>query len=134
MVRNYRKPLIVHWAEGTAATSSCRVKPAGDGFRYRLQAGAERPVCDNRHRRPEGQGVLFSFCGKYYYTLDGERKSRGVDNMAIVRVEVSREEGFSTFMAECPLCHVKSKKKLNDLRGKEAVRTYSNPRLCTIHH
>ena len=105
MVRNYRKPLIVVGPKvllrHPLAVSSLQEMTSGTTFKPVLSDTSVISAADAQ----KVKRIVF-VCGKYYYTLDGERKSRGVDNMAIVRVEVSCEECSSTFFAESSLFNV----------------------------
>jgi len=86
MVRNYRKPLVVVGPKMLlrhhSAVSTLDDMRTGTSFRPVLAdpAVAKEPQRVNR--------VVF-VTGKHFYALDKERQTRGTDNMAIVRLEVS---------------------------------------------
>ena len=89
MIRNFRKPLIVVGPKvllrHPLAVSTLQDMAPGTTFQPVLSDPA---VTTTGGAAQKVKRVIF-VSGKYYYILDGERKSRGVDNVAIVRVEVS---------------------------------------------
>jgi probable 2-oxoglutarate dehydrogenase E1 component DHKTD1 len=83
IVRNFRKPLIVASPKlilrAPAAVSSLADMMPGTHF--------QRVLSDTKVDAWSVKRVVFC-SGKHFYTLDKERKERGVKDMAIVRLEV----------------------------------------------
>lgn len=85
MVRNYRKPLIVIGPKvllrHPSAVSTIDDMLPGTVFRPVLQ--------DLAVKDPQKVTRVVFVTGKHFYAVDKERQTRGVNNMAIVRLEVS---------------------------------------------
>jgi len=83
MVRNYRKPLVIVGPKlllrHPSAVSTISDMMPGTSFRPVLS--------DPAAKGQEVTQVVFT-TGKHFYVLDKERQTRGVNNMAIVRLEV----------------------------------------------
>jgi 2-oxoglutarate dehydrogenase E1 component len=82
--RNFRKPLVIMTPKSLLRHKLCvsKLDEMGGGTRfYRVLGETERLVADAKVRRV----VLCS--GKVYYDLFEERAKRGIDDVAIVRVE-----------------------------------------------
>jgi len=85
MVRNYRKPLVV-----IGPKVLLRHPSAVSALDDLLPGTSFRPVLSDPAAR-DGQKVtrVVFLTGKHFYTLDKERDTRGVNNMTIIRLEVS---------------------------------------------
>jgi probable 2-oxoglutarate dehydrogenase E1 component DHKTD1 len=88
MIRNYRKPLVIVGPKTLLrhpqAVSALAEMAPGTSFRPVLSdvaTAADIPA-------QKVQRVVF-VSGKHFYALNQERQSRKVDNMAILRLEVS---------------------------------------------
>jgi len=83
MMRNYRKPLVIVGPKlllrHPSAVSTISDMMPGTSFRPVLS--------DPTAKGQEVTRVVFT-TGKHFYVLDKERQTRGVSNMAIVRLEV----------------------------------------------
>jgi len=83
VVRNFRKPLIVVGPKvllrHPAAVSSLVELCPGTSF---------QPVLSDTSVDPKKVKRVIFVSGKHYYTLLKERETKGIDNMAIVRIEV----------------------------------------------
>ncbi|CAG0884050.1 unnamed protein product, partial [Darwinula stevensoni] len=110
MVRNFRKPLIIAAPKILlrlpAATSHLEEMGPGTSFHpvlgedllplhaschfiYSKELGRLGPLTDDpimREKPAEVKHIVFC-CGKHYYALVKERETRGIKNVAIVRVE-----------------------------------------------
>lgn len=85
MVRNFRKPLIVVGPKVmlrlASAVSDLNEMAPGTTFKSVLvDSGIANPAKVTR--------VIF-VSGKHYYTLVKEREDRGLDNVAVIRIEVN---------------------------------------------
>ena len=84
MVRNYRKPLICATPKTLlrlpAAVSTLEDMGPGTTF---------HPVLPDTTVDPAAVSRIVFVCGKHYYTLIKERDTRGLRNVALIRVEVS---------------------------------------------
>ncbi|KAK3092434.1 hypothetical protein FSP39_002811 [Pinctada imbricata] len=82
MVRNFRKPLVVVAPKVIlrlpAATSSLAEMSSGTTF---------HPVLGDTQATPDKVTKVIFCSGKHFYTLQKERESRKIDNVAIVRLE-----------------------------------------------
>jgi len=86
MVRNYRKPLII-----IGPKVLLRHPSAVSTMDEMLPGTMFRPVLpDPTVKDPQNVTRLVFMTGKHYYALDKERQTRGISNMAIVRLEVSQ--------------------------------------------
>jgi len=85
MVRNYRKPLIIIGPKvllrHPSAVSTIDDMLPGTMFRPVLQ--------DPAVRDPQNVTKVVFMTGKHFYVVDKERETRGVNNMAVIRLEVS---------------------------------------------
>lgn len=83
VVRNFRKPLIVVGPKvllrHPAAVSDIVEMCPGTSF---------QPVLSDTSVDPKKVKRVIFVSGKHYYTLLKEREAKGIDNMAIVRIEV----------------------------------------------
>ena len=84
MVRNYRKPLICASPKMLlrlpAAVSTLEEMASGTTFHSVLPSTTTD--------RPEVTRIIF-VCGKHYYTLAKEVETKGLNNIALIRIEVS---------------------------------------------
>lgn len=83
MVRNFRKPLVMVAPKVLlrlpAATSSLADMAPGTNF---------LPVLGDPKVKADSVTKVIFVSGKHYYTLVKERETRGLDNVAVVRLEV----------------------------------------------
>ena len=83
MIRNFRKPLIVIAPKGMLRHPSCV------SSLHEMAPGTTFiPVLEDPEVDPKSASKVVFVSGKHYYTLQKERESRGVKDMAIIRLEV----------------------------------------------
>jgi len=89
MVRNYRKPLII-----IGPKVLLRHPSAVSTIDEMLPDTVFRPVLPDPAvtDAPKVTTVVF-MTGKHFYAIDKERQTRGINNMAIIRLEVSFVQG-----------------------------------------
>ena len=90
MVRNYRKPLVIAGPKillrHAEAVSSLSEMAPGTSF---------QPVIGDVTSDPSKVKKVVFVSGKHYYTLKKEQTTRGVTDMAIIRLEVGN---FTCFL------------------------------------
>ena len=85
MVRNYRKPLII-----IGPKVLLRHPSAVSAMDDMLPGTMFRPVLpDATVRDPQKVTRVVFMTGKHFYAVDKERQTRGITNMAIIRLEVN---------------------------------------------
>lgn len=84
MIRNYRKPVVV-----VAPKILLRLPAATSALTEMAPGTSFLPVIGDP--KVKGDKVIkVVFCsGKHFYLLQKERDARGVDDMAVIRLEVS---------------------------------------------
>ncbi len=84
MVRNFRKPLVV-----IAPKMALRLPAASSALADMGPGTSFKPVLgDPGVRDPAGVSKVVFVCGKHYYLLDKERETRGLQDIALIRLEV----------------------------------------------
>ena len=84
MLRNFRKPLIV-----VAPKVLLRLPAASSSLTDMAPGTTFKPVLSDPGVKGDKVTRVVFCTGKHFYNLQKERDSRNVDNMAIVRLEVS---------------------------------------------
>ena len=83
MVRNYRKPLVC------ASPKTLLRLPAAVSTLQEMAPGTTfHPVLPDSVADPTKVTRIVFVCGKHYYTLAKEVETRGLSNVALVRIEV----------------------------------------------
>ena len=83
MIRNYRKPLVC------ASPKTLLRLPAAVSTLQEVAPGTMfHPVLSDPAADPTKVTRIIFVCGKHYYTLAKEVETRGLSNVALVRIEV----------------------------------------------
>ena len=83
MIRNFRKPLIV-----VAPKVLLRLPAASSSLADMATGTSFLPVLGDPGVKGDKVTRVVFCTGKHYYTLQKERDSRKIDNMALIRLEV----------------------------------------------
>jgi 2-oxoglutarate dehydrogenase E1 component len=82
MLRPYRKPLVVFTPK-----SLLRMKEASSPIEALANEGFKTIIPESESFSPESAQRLIFCTGKVYYDLVAERQARGIEDIAIVRIE-----------------------------------------------
>ena len=82
MLRPYRKPLVVFTPK-----SLLRMKEASSPIEALVNGGFKTIIPESEPFSPDSAQRLIFCTGKVYYDLVAERQARGIENIAIVRIE-----------------------------------------------
>lgn len=85
MIRNYRKPLVI-----VAPKILLRLPAATSALSDMAPGTTFIPVLGDTGVKGEKVNKVIFCSGKHFYTLSKERESRKLDDVAIIRLEVSR--------------------------------------------
>lgn len=83
MVRNYRKPLVI-----IGPKLLLRHPSAVSTIDDMLPGTTFRPVLSDPVAKGQEITRVVFMTGKHFYALDKERQARGINNVAIIRLEV----------------------------------------------
>ncbi|KAK2717942.1 2-oxoadipate dehydrogenase complex component E1-like [Artemia franciscana] len=82
MLRSFRKPLII-----ASPKTLLRLPSASSTLQEMSSSSSFKPVIGDETVSPQKVTKVIFVCGKHYYALADQREKRGIDDIAIIRVE-----------------------------------------------
>ena len=92
MVRNYRKPLVC-----ASPKTLLRLPTAVSTLEEMTPGSSFHPVLPDPAADPSKVSRIVFVCGKHYYTLAKEIASKGLSNIALIRIEVRPFSAFEIY-------------------------------------